>query len=159
MLGIQVFCGFVVAVFPEIYDQVQSTHACYLSALRFCTKSLYSSPMHELPRFGMHLTHNTTRYICPTSKITCRVYSIHTIQSSSVWENTRAVFPFRNSRYSSDTASVQHVFALARMSSRCQNTGVPVFHHSGRNDRCQHVDRGSCFARPFLQTVAVSILL
>ena len=31
--------------------------------------------------------------------------------------------------------------------------------HQGRNDRRQRVDRDSCFALPFLQTVAVTMLL
>ena len=113
--------------------------------------------MHELLRFGMHLTHNTTRYIGPTSRMTCRTYSTQVVQSSSVRENI--LHEFSVLRYSYYGSGTVHTFAPVRMSSRCQNTGVLAFPHSGRNDRHQRVDRDSCFALPFLQTVAVTMLL
>ena len=45
------------------------------------------------------------------------------------------------------------------MSPRCQNTGVPAFLRSGKNDRRQRADRGSCFTLQFLQIVAVTVPL
>ena len=89
MLGIQVFSGLVVVVFPEIYDQTQRPYACCLFAFRFYTKSLHSSPMHELLWPGMHLLHNPPAHNAFFKMPHMQHYTIH---RSDIQDNVPDIF-------------------------------------------------------------------
>ena len=103
--------------------------------------------------------YNTTRYVCPTSRMTCRTYSTQVVQSSSVRKRTLYSFSVPQQplqfRHRTRTACICPGSRVHTVS-ECGRTG---FSPSGRNDRHQRVDRGSCFAPPFLQTAAVTMLL
>ena len=70
--------------------------------------------------------------------------------------NTELIF-FNPTKLNSIASS--HFIVKLRGQYTTRRTGQDDGKYQGRNDRLQRVDRDSWFALPFLQTVAVAILL
>ena len=84
---------------------------------------------------------------------------INNLSCGSTWQVRLSAEPtFLNHDKLNPVASSHFILKL-RGQDTARRTGQDDGRYQGRNDRHQRVDRGNCFVPPFLQTVAVSMLL
>ena len=84
---------------------------------------------------------------------------INNLSCSSAWQVRLSAEPtFLNHDKLNPVASSHFILKL-RGQDTARRTGQDDGRYQDMNDRRQRVDRGSCFALPFLQTVAVTVPL